>query len=45
MKINLFIWDFNASAKTIFLKFGDEVATIVSIHSFHFLEYLLSLDW
>ena len=35
--------DFNASAKSIFLKFGEyEDAAIVPIHSFH-LEYLLSL--
>ena len=45
MKINLFIWDFNASAKTIVWKFEEyEVAAILPIHSFH-LEYLLSLNW
>ena len=43
MKMNLVIWDLNASAKTIVWKFGVyEVAAIVPIHFFH-LEYLLSL--
>ena len=44
MGMNLVIWDFNASAKTIFLTFRDEVAASVPIHSFH-LEHLLSLNW
>ena len=46
MKMNLVIWDLNASAKTIFWKFGEyEVAAILPIHSFHLMEYLLSLNW
>ena len=44
MGMNLVIWDFNASAKTIFMKFGEcEVPANVPIHSFH-LKYLLSLN-
>ena len=38
MKMNLVIWDLNASAKTI-KKFGEyEVAAILAIHSFHLIE-------